>query len=296
MSEFIKPFIKWVGGKTQIIHQVTNTFPTHIHNYHEPFLGGGSVLLAILSLKKQGKLSITGNIYASDINIPLINTYISIQSNIKELITEIKKYLHIYNNCSGEVVNRNPQSIHDATSSKESYYYWLRNTFNNIDKNSIKSSALFIILNKLCFRGIYREGPNGFNVPYGHYKNPSVIDETHLYIISDLIKDVKFMVKPFQSSLQNINVDDFVYIDPPYAPETSKSFVKYNKEGFGLDQHKSLFNILTKSKFKFVMSNSNVQLVLDNFANYSIQEIMCKRRVNSKKPQSTTTEVLIYNF
>jgi len=296
MSEFIKPFIKWVGGKTQIIHQVTNTFPTHIHNYHEPFLGGGSVLLAILSLKKQGKLSITGNIYASDINIPLINTYISIQSNIKELITEIKKYLHIYNNCSGEVVNRNPQSIHDATSSKESYYYWLRNTFNNIDKNSIKSSALFIILNKLCFRGIYREGPNGFNVPYGHYKNPSVIDETHLYIISDLIKDVKFMVKPFQSSLQNINVDDFVYIDPPYAPETSKSFVKYNKEGFGLDQHKSLFNILTKSKFKFVMSNSNVQLVLDNFSNYSIQEIMCKRRVNSKKPQSTTTEVLIYNF
>ncbi len=296
MSEFIKPFIKWVGGKTQIIHQVTNTFPTRIHNYHEPFLGGGSVLLAILSLKKQGKLSITGNIYASDINIPLINTYISIQSNIKELITEIKKYLHIYNNCSGEVVNRNPQSIHDATSSKESYYYWLRNTFNNIDKNSIKSSALFIILNKLCFRGIYREGPNGFNVPYGHYKNPSVIDETHLYIISDLIKDVKFMVKPFQSSLQNINVDDFVYIDPPYAPETSKSFVKYNKEGFGLDQHKSLFNILTKSKFKFVMSNSNVQLVLDNFANYSIQEIMCKRRVNSKKPQSTTTEVLIYNF
>tara|TARA_Y100001980_G_C14541862_1_gene320009 strand:- start:578 stop:1468 length:891 start_codon:yes stop_codon:yes gene_type:complete len=296
MSEFIKPFIKWVGGKTQIIHQVTNTFPTHIHNYHEPFLGGGSVLLAILSLKKQGKLSITGNIYASDINIPLINTYISIQSNIKELITEIKKYLHIYNNCSGEVVNRNPQSIHEATSSKESYYYWLRNTFNNIDKNSIKSSALFIILNKLCFRGIYREGPNGFNVPYGHYKNPSVIDETHLYIISDLIKDVKFMVKPFQSSLQNINVDDFVYIDPPYAPETSKSFVKYNKEGFGLDQHKSLFNILTKSKFKFVMSNSNVQLVLDKFSNYSIQEIMCKRRVNSKKPQSTTTEVLIYNF
>ena len=126
-------------------------------------------------------------------------------------------------------------------------------------------------------------------------KNPSIFNTEHLERVKELIKNVIFSVSSFENSMESIKDDDFVYLDPPYAPETSTSFVKYNKVGFNLEQHNLLFNMINKSKYKFVMSNSNVKLVLDNFKNYTIQTVKCKRRVNSKKPQSTTTEVLIYN-
>ena len=292
-----KPFLKWVGGKTQIINDIISKIPKEINNYHELFLGGGSVLLAILSLQKQNKIVIKNNIYAYDINYDLINVYKNIQKNKEELYKLINIYINEYDSIEGSIVNRNPSSIEEAKSSKESYYYWIRKKYNNIDKNTIECSALFMFINKTCFRGMYREGPNGYNVPYGHYKKtPTIISEAELNYISDLIKDVEFKHCSFTESIKNVKDDDFVYLDPPYAPEKTSSFVGYVADGFNLETHQLLFNEIKKLKtIKFVMSNAKVDLVIDNFKEYNCDDIIARRAINSKKPDSTTTEVIIYN-
>ena len=118
-----KPFLKWVGGKTQIINTIVTKFPTEINNYHELFLGGGSVLLALLSLQKQNKITITNKIYAYDINIALISVYQHIQSNKDELYQYIDSYINEYDSLTGTIINRKPLSIEDAKTSKKSYYY-----------------------------------------------------------------------------------------------------------------------------------------------------------------------------
>jgi|TARA_B110000858_G_C17804365_1_gene477072 DNA adenine methylase len=293
-----KPFLKWVGGKTQIIDNILDKIPNTIENYHELFLGGGSVLFAILSLQKQNKIKINNKIYAYDINKDLINVYKNIQNNKDELWTYITKYITEYHNITGDEINRKAYTYEEALTSKESYYYWIRTKYNNINKNTVECSALFMFLNKTCFRGMYREGPNGYNVPYGHYKKtPTIITEEDLNNINILIKDVIFIQSDFCNSFTNIKSGDFVYLDPPYAPENKTSFVGYVKDGFTLDNHITLFNkIKDLNNIKFIMSNSNVKLVLDNFADFSIETIKARRAINSKKPDSTTTEVLIYRF
>ena len=292
-----KPFLKWVGGKTQIINEIISKIPKEINNYYELFLGGGSVLFAILSLQKQNKIVIKNKIYAYDINSVLINVYKNIQTNKDELYKWITLYINEYDGIDGTIINRKPTSIEEAKTSKESYYYWIRSKYNNIDKSTIECSALFMFINKTCFRGMYREGPNGYNVPYGHYKKtPTIISETDLNYISDLIKNVEFKHSSFSDSIKNIKEGDFVYLDPPYAPEHSKSFVGYVANGFNLDTHNLLFSEIKKlGKIKFVMSNAKVQLVTDNFKEYNCDDIIARRAINSKNPGSTTTEVIIYN-
>jgi DNA adenine methylase len=294
-----KPFLKWIGGKTQIINSILDKFPNEIENYHELFLGGGSVLLATLSLQKQNKIVIKNKIYAYDINKALINVYRNIQKNKDELFEYITTYITKYDTIKGTLINRKPMTIEDANTSKESYYYWIRNKFNTMDKTTIEYSALFMFLNKTCFRGMYREGPNGYNVPYGHYKKtPTIITKKDLDYISDLIKDVIFLQSDFSDSIKNICSGDFVYLDPPYAPENETSFVGYTSKGFNLETHKKLFcEIITlnSKKIKFVMSNAKVDLVVNNFKDYNCEDIIARRAINSKKPGSTTTEVIIYN-
>ena len=292
-----KPFLKWVGGKTQIIDRIISKIPKIIDNYHELFLGGGSVLFAVLSLQKNNEIIIKNKIYAYDINDSLINVYKNIQNNKEELFKNINIFINEYENIKGSIINRNPKSIEEAKTSKESYYYWLRNKYNNMDKNSIEHSALFIFINKTCFRGMYREGPNGFNVPYGHYKKtPTIITENDLNYISNLIKDVEFIHCSFTESIKNIKKGDFVYLDPPYAPENSKSFVGYVADGFNLETHKILFSEIKNLKnIKFLMSNAKVDLVTYNFKEYNCEDILARRAINSKEPGSITTEVIIYN-
>ena len=292
-----KPFLKWLGGKTQIINDIISKVPTEINNYHELFLGGGSVLLAVLSLQKQNKILIKNKIYAYDINSSLINVYKQIQSNKDELFNHIDSYIKQYDDLQGTYINRNPTTLEEALSSKESYYYWIRKKYNNLDRNTVESAALFMIINKICFRGMYREGPNGYNVPYGHYKKtPTIISKHDLDSISDLIKNVNFIHSSFTTSIKNIKNHDFVYLDPPYAPENSKSFVGYVSDGFSLETHKLLFTEIKKLKnIKFVLSNAKVDLVTSSFKDYKSIDISARRAINSKKPESKTTEVIIYN-
>ena len=296
-----KPFLKWVGGKTQIINDVISKIPHKMNNYHELFLGGGSVLLAVLSLQKSGKITISNKIYAYDINAQLINVYRHIQTNKKELYHFIESYMKEYDSITGTEINRKPATLDEAKTSKESYYYWLRSKYNRMDKqaDAIECSALFMIINKLCFRGMYREGPNGYNVPYGHYKKtPTIVSRADLDKISDLIKNVEFVHSDFNDSIKNVKKGDFVYLDPPYAPENEKSFVGYVADGFNLDMHKALFSEIKKigeRGAKFVMSNAKVDLVTETFKHYHCDDIVARRAINSKNPGSTTMEVIVYN-
>ena len=300
--KYQKPFLKWAGGKTQILSQVLSKIPKTMENYHEIFLGGGSVLLAMLTLAKNKQIIIHGEIFAYDINTQLINVYTHVQKNKDELFAFINLYRNEYDSCPpGEKGknNRKPKNIEEAKTSKESYYYWLRAKFNNMENNCVENSALFMVLNKLCFRGIYREGPNGFNVPFGHYKKtPQIISKIELDTISDLIKDVVFISCDFTESINHVSKGDYVYLDPPYAPETKNSFVGYTADGFDINMHKNLFkltNELNKKKTKFTMSNANVDLVKNNFIKYNITEVDVRRACNSKNPGAKTTELLITN-
>jgi DNA adenine methylase len=282
----MKPFLKWVGGKTQIIKHVMDAFPAEIEEYHEPFLGGGSVLLACLASGR-----VKGTVYASDLNPHLIGLYKHIQSEPDAFIREVQVLVKEFSECTGTLVDRGAKTKEEATS-PESYYFWTRSKFNS-SEDGIKKSAMFLFLNKTCFRGVYREGPHGFNVPFGNYKNPSILDETHIREVSKLIQGVVFTACHFTESLKRVKQGDFVYLDPPYAPQDSKSFVSYTSSGFGLEDHVTLFK--TCKGLNFVMSNADVLLVKEEFPEplFVTRVISCRRAINSKEPDSKTNEVLI---
>lgn len=306
----IKPLVKWVGGKTQILSTLTAQFPSKCNNYHEPFVGGGSVLLAVLLQIQAGHITVHGQLYAYDANESLIGLYINVQTNPSELYHCLQPIINNYRQCpttttTAADVNRSPETLEEAMESKESFYYWIRSRYNALpkeSKNSCLGSAMFVFLNKTCFRGLYRVGPKGFNVPYGNYENPEILNEAHLYEIHHLIQPVVFECCDFSIALSRVTKDDFVYLDPPYAPETSTSFVKYTMDGFTLQQHETLFEALLSLKkddtCKWMMSNADVALVRSKFdeTRYDIQPLICKRSINAKNPQAKAKEVIIKNY
>lgn len=297
--KFPKPLLKWVGGKTQIINSIIERFPKEMNNYHEIFLGGGSVLFAFLTLVQENAIRLKDKIYAYDINEPLIFVYKNIQIHHEELYNELKNIIDDFNKCPNIIetlpINRKPKTIEEAKQCKENYYYWKRKEYNDLkDKTTILASALFIFLNKTCFRGVFRMGPNGFNVPYGHYKNPEIINKQHLDEIHRLIKDVTFIVADFETSMQNIKEGDFAYMDPPYVPENTTSFVGYTETGF--NRHDILFELCHTMKEKMILSNADVKLVRDAFPTHDITTLECRRSINSKNPNAKTKEVIIQNF
>jgi len=299
-----KPFLKWVGGKTQIIDKLMLDFPIEINNYREAFLGGGSVLLTLLSYVKSGIIKIHGNVYAHDLNEPLIYIYKNIQTHHNKLYDTLQTIITDFNECGSGEINRTPTNIEEAKIAKENYYYWIRSEYNKLcltDKKDILGSAMFLFLNKTCFRGVFRVGPKGFNVPYGHYNNPEIINKEHLEEIHNLIQNVVFECCDFNTSLTNVDTNDFVYLDPPYAPETDTSFVGYTENGFNIEHHNNLFkliHILTEKNKKVMLSNADVKLVRENFTNekYNVKSILCKRSINSKNPESKAREVIIKNY
>lgn len=304
--KFSKPLLKWVGGKTQILDKLLIEFPQQINNYHEIFLGGGSVLLAVLSYVKAGVINITGNICAYDLNEPLIYLYKNIQTNHNELYDEIQKIISEYNECTGTEKNFEPQTIMEAKQSKENYYYWIRIAYNKLtklEKQSIIGSAMFLFINKTCWRGVFRESKRKFefNVPYGNYVNPEIINKEHLDEVHTLVQGVIFECCDFAIALNKNQAGDFIYLDPPYAPEKEKSFVSYTKDGFEIKQHNKLFELCNKlcdENKKMMMSNADVNLVRHHFSidKFNINAIVCKRHINSKNPESKAKEVIIKNY
>jgi len=264
----MKPLLKWVGGKTQIIDDVLATFPRDIDTYHEPFVGGGSVLFAVLT---SDDIKVK-RVCASDNNPHLVAFYKHIQGEPEKLYQVVDELFRAY----------------DQSASKEAFYYEQREHYRALP-SCVEKSALLLFLNKTCFRGLYREGPSGFNVPYGHYKKtphwPTMDDCRD---VQKLLEPVEFRVCDFSEALAQVGVGDFVYADPPYAQETKTSFKEYTQRGF--DQEK-LFKEL--QKVMFTMSNANVPCVTEFFKDYKILYIKARRAIHSKNPSTTTTEVLV---
>ena len=300
-----KPFLKWAGGKTQILEEILNNFPTEMENYHDIFLGGGSVLLGVLSLIQEGIIEVKNKIYAYDLNPSLINTFNQIKNNPSEVIDELdriqEEFSSIKKNTEGQ--RGKPKDITEDTfkNTRENYYYWIRDLFNNSTKDSVLSSAYFIFLNKTNFKGMYRESGNGYNIPYGKKdtkKIPALFCKEDIENISNMIQDVEFQCLDFNESLKLLGEGDYVYLDPPYAPEKKESFVGYMVDGFSLETHEELFKKIkniSQEGVGFCLSNSKVELVERYFEGYTIKEIEASRRIHNKKPETTTIEVIITN-
>lgn len=285
----VKPIIKWVGGKNQIIDELINNFPKEMNDYHELMIGGGSVLLKMCELKRDNKIKVK-KIYGYDINEDLINLYNNIKDNPKELYKKINKLKDRYNNIEKINGNKRPENKEEGLSSKESFYYYCRNKYNKKKMNNIEKSAYFVFLNKTCFRGLYRVGKNGFNVPYGNYNNPEIINLEHLLEISELIKSVEFKNLSYIDSLKLIKENDFTYLDPPYLPINKTSFTSYSKEEF---DHQQFFDKIKNLSSKWILSNSFHSEIKNTFSNYTLIILDVKRNINSKKPNSKTKEYLI---
>lgn len=273
----LKSPIKWIGGKSKLFNTISTYFPKEINNYHELFIGGGSVLFGILYLIDNKKITLRGKINAYDSNEILIAFYKQLQTG----------YTLLYNT----VV-----SIKKAeTDNKEEYYYYIRNLYNNRKDIDIMKIAEFVYLNKTGFRGVFRLNKSGgYNVPYGHYKNPEIVNREHLGKISQLIQNVEFICCDFED-IKNIKNDDFIYMDPPYVPEKKGGFVSYSKNGFTEEKHIALFKMCNKFKCKWVLSNSNTEIVRNNLKKFNIVEIEARRAINSKNPAAKTKEVIVYN-
>lgn len=290
-----KPFLKWAGGKTQILNEIKNyyIFNSEITKYVEPFIGGGAVLFDILN-----KYDLK-DVYISDINADLINAYSCIKYNVEELIINL------------EEMEREFLKL-DIDKRKE-YYLLRRDEFNIIkfssNDNIVKKSALMIFLNKTCFNGLYRVNKsNKFNVPFGEYKNPKICDTVNLINISKKIKNVNIVCDDYKKSIDIIDKGTFVYIDPPYRPiSLTSSFTSYSKDSFDDKDQIELsefVNKINKIGAKFLLSNSDPKnynsednFFDDLYSNYNINRIFANRSINSKgNLRNKITELLISNF
>ena len=292
-----KPFIKWVGGKGQLLSEINKLYPVelgkNINKYAEIFVGGGAVLFDILSKYKLDE------VYISDKNLELINTYKSIRDDVGILIKLLKEMEEQYTSLNNE--------------NRKLYYYEKRREYNNlkinIEENNIEKAVLFIFLNKTCFNGLYRVNKKGeFNVPIGTYKKPKICDEENLKNVSMALKNVKIIYADYRESESFIDEKTFVYIDPPYRPlNTSSSFTSYTENDFSDKEQIELaeyIDLLNKKGAKIVLSNSDPKNnnIDDNFfdelyKNYNINRVKATRMLNSNASlRGVINELLITNY
>ena len=292
-----KPFIKWVGGKGQLLSEINKLYPVelgkNINKYAEIFLGGGAVLFDILSKYKLDE------VYISDKNLELINTYKSIRDNVDILIKSLKEMEEQYIPLNNE--------------DRKIYYYEKREEYNslkiNSEVNNIEKAILFIFLNKTCFNGLYRVNKKGkFNVPMGAYKKPKICDEENLKNVSLTLRNVKIVYADYRESEKFIDDKTFVYIDPPYRPlNITSSFTSYTENDFNDKEQIELaeyINVLNKKGAKIVISNSDPKNndIDDNFfdklyKNYNINRVKATRMLNSNASlRGVINELLITNY
>lgn len=293
----VKPFLKWAGGKGQMISEIEKYYPfadTTINKYAEPFVGGGAVLFDILN-----KYNLK-EIYISDINAELINTYHIIRDNIDSIIDILS------------VIQSEFTSI--DIDNRKAYYIKKRERFNELKLNNnkninIEKAALMIYLNKTCFNGLYRVNKNRkFNVPMGHYKNPKICDEENLRAVSDKLKNVTIVCEGYHKSDDFIDQNTFVYFDPPYRPlTTTSSFTAYTENEFNDKEQidlSSYINRLHKKGAKILVSNSDPKNININdtffddiYASYFIKRVNATRMINSNgQSRGKIKELLISNF
>ena len=292
-----KPFIKWVGGKGQLLSEINKLYSVelgkNINKYAEIFFGGGAVLFDILSKYKLDE------VYISDKNLELINTYKSIRDNVDILIKSLKEMEEQYIPLNNE--------------DRKIYYYEKREEYNslkiNSEMNNIEKAILFIFLNKTCFNGLYRVNKKGkFNVPMGAYKKPKICDEENLKNVSLTLRNVKIVYADYRESEKFIDDKTFVYIDPPYRPlNITSSFTSYTENDFNDKEQIELaeyINVLNKKGAKIVISNSDPKNndIDDNFfdklyKNYNINRVKATRMLNSNASlRGAINELLITNY
>lgn len=289
-----KPFLKWAGGKTQLLNDIENNFPYKRNDefsFVEPFVGSGAVLFWVLNNFPNLKSAVI-----NDINEDLINSYRTIKSNVAELISMLKKYESEYHLLSEQIEE------------KKEYYYDKRNLFNTRKSDQTTQAALFIFLNRTCFNGLYRVNKkNEFNVPIGSYKKPMICDESNLVSVSKLLQKVEILSGDFEQTIKYANEYSIFYFDPPYKPlsETS-SFNSYAKDEFNDNEQerlKSFCDQLDSLGQKWILSNSDVKgknpddnFFDDLFADYQIKRVTAKRSINSNaSKRGKLTELLILN-
>lgn len=279
-----KPFLKWLGGKSDICEDIINQFPRTFSSFHEVFLGSGSVLIHVLHLIQTNSLRCDGVVCAYDTNTALIATFKNIQIACDDLVRNCKVLQDDYNNASN----------------KSDMYYDLRSTYNSLlDKTCTYASALFVFLNKTCFRGIYRESrKSGFNVPFGNYMKVNLLDSRHAKHLSIMFRQVRFYTQSYEVTLQSLEKGALVYLDPPYMPVKVTSFVKYTNDGFTWKDHHHFFYSVARLHqlgVFFVMSNSSLEDILTVFTDFDIKRIVCKRKITPKNPNANCVELLITN-
>lgn len=291
----LKPFVKWVGGKGQLIEEIEKMLPSDgekvLTKYAEPMVGGGALLFNVLSRYQFDEL------YISDINPELINAYIAIKQNVEALIKRLNEMQMTF--------------LPLDENGRKYYYYNVRDKFNTVklsDSTSAEKAAYFIFLNKTCFNGLYRVNRKGlFNVPIGSYKNPTICDADNLRNIHEALQNVTIVCGDYSQSQSFIDSETFVYLDPPYRPisETS-AFTSYNSDAFDDNEQIRLAKFIDEinaTGAKIVLSNSDPKNVNeeDNFfdnlyKNYKINRVEASRAINSKgDKRGKINELLICN-
>lgn len=291
----LKPFVKWVGGKSQLVEQIEKMLPTDgkkvLTKYAEPMVGGGALFFSVLSKYDFEEL------YISDINAELINAYQAVKNDVNNLIAKLNEMQMLF--------------LPMDENGRKYFYYTVRERFNSTtltEETATEKAAQFIFLNKTCFNGLYRVNRKGqFNVPMGAYKNPTICDDENLRNIHEALQNVTIVCGDYSLSKSFIDKDTFVYLDPPYRPISETSgFTAYNSDAFDDEEQIRLSKFIDEinlSGAKIVLSNSDPKNVNedDNFfddlyKNYKINRVAASRAINSKgDKRGKINELLICN-
>lgn len=272
----IAPFVKWAGGKRQLLTQIKERMPKFYNKYYEPFVGGGAVIFEFLPQ----------NAVINDINRALVNTY-------RQICNEPEVFLKVIYKMDS-----------DMWEDGKKYYYSLRERYNEKlmkEEFDIELAALFVFINKHCFNGLYRVNRKGlFNVPYNDSKRKSY-DEENIRAISQYLKGVTILEGDFETACENAKEGDFIFFDSPYAPLNPTSFESYTKEGFDIESHKRLsrlFDNLTRKGCYCMLTNHNTELIKELYSNkgYHLDIVSVKRMINSDASNRVGEEIIIYNY
>ena len=294
-TRIAKPFLKWAGGKTQLIEEIKNNLPEIVFRepftYIEPFVGSGAVLFWLLNHFPNMKKAVI-----NDINKELIDTYDTIANSPQQLISVLEDL-------------QNKYYILEDEEAKKNFYYEKRTLFNIKSEEKLIQSALFIFLNRTCFNGLYRVNrKNEFNVPIGSYKRPLICDKENILAVSRALQKVEILCGDFEQTINYTESNTLFYFDPPYKPLSETSgFNAYAKDNFDDKEQirlRDFCNKLNELNHYWILSNSDVRgkdknnhFFDDLYANYEIKRVLAKRSINANpEKRGVLNELLITNY